>query len=504
MYKFFTWRGVANTRGAGTGKCQTSHRSLQRRDPINQYRFFQTQNTPQHFSLIPKLPVITTMTQKAKKMPFTNLDKTAVFGVQHMLTTTPNWLKAIVDLGIQPHNMYFTGKAYSSDPTVERKVQDLGINLFQFPPHKRIGAYQQHARRNMRFMWEQALDDIAKKNIETIIIIDEGARAIENMPAFSRLEYKVAGIEQTRGGLYNGNLHTTVCPIISVASAAAKMQLESILIGINILHHVKTFIKHKLKPKTKYVFGIIGNGNIGSALIKFLLSEGHHVCVYDENATTFQKSANRLYRMSSVKTVFAQSDVIIGCTGKDCSRDQNFLEDMTGHKIILSASSEDKEFLSLLNEINKTSSDDYDVLSDITYSPHENAALNIVNGGFPINFNRKKETIAAKDIQLTRGLLFGAFLQALTVATKPADDGLTINSPRLLQLDPFMQKFVVDHWKTYQPEGRYPQSILDAFTSIDYIKDTSGGVYQPNKLLEEHFDEASPNFQEMPHSTFKC
>lgn len=83
--------------------------------------------------------------------------------------------------------------------------------------------------------------------------------------------------------------------------------------------------------------------------------------------------------------------------------------------------------------------------------------------------------------------MFGGCLQATQAAIKPVGDGLSINKPQLQCLDPYIQRYVVRHWKKNQPEGRYPIELFEQFEDIDWIVANSGGTYIPSALLERIF-----------------
>ena len=89
-------------------------------------------------------------------------------------------------------------------------------------------------------------------------------------------------------------------------------------------------------------------------------------------------------------------------------------------------------------------------------------------------------------MELTRGLLLGAFIQAVTVAQKPIDGGATLNKGSHLMLDPWMQQFIARRWLQRQKSDAYYQEKIDCFEDIQWIKGNSNGVYEENKLLSQY------------------
>lgn len=462
------------------------------------YRFFTHSKPSTKPHPIPQVAVLEAMEPKAYALPLPNLKKTVFLTIQHGLETTLSLYEKVKKLGIPAKNIFASTKAYSNCPEVELQICNMGINWVPSPPPPNIAQYRQTNRQTIRTLWQKCMDYIQTEDIETLIILDEGGRLIEAMPYDLRFECNVAGIEQTRGGLYNPNSHSVLFPVISVAQSAAKLRLESPLIADAVLKKIQAIIQKMPTLKTSKVFGVIGNGAIGSNVVKYLLSEGYKVILYDENANTFkQSSKSPLFRTDSIQHVIMNSGVIIGCTGKDVTKGlgADILEYTALNKTFISCSSEDKEFYELLATIAAKTNTTYDPLSDIVYTINENTSITIVNGGFPVNFDRSPVSVPTQDIQLTRGLLYGSILQALRVARKPIGGGMVINTPSLLTLNPALQKFVVNTWRHTQPEERYHSEEWELFENTQAILAESGGKYYPDRELEEAFAvELTPHF----------
>jgi D-isomer specific 2-hydroxyacid dehydrogenase, NAD binding domain. len=65
-------------------------------------------------------------------------------------------------------------------------------------------------------------------------------------------------------------------------------------------------------------FGVIGNGVIGNAVCRYLISLGYRVCVFDESEAAFGGIvSHHLFRMENMFEVLTIADIVIGCTGKD-------------------------------------------------------------------------------------------------------------------------------------------------------------------------------------------
>lgn len=129
-----------------------------------------------------------------------------------------------------------------------------------------------------------------------------------------------------------------------------------------------------------------------------------------------------VYRTESLACVIASANIIFSTTGKDISQQLHIDEIVKRDKIFISCSSGDKEFLTLLQAIAKRSNDHHpDPFTDVIYSTPNGARITILDWGTPINFNRTEASVPAQDIAMTRGLLFGANLQAALCAASPIE-----------------------------------------------------------------------------------
>lgn len=102
-------------------------------------------STSQH--PIPKLEVLDTMVQLAQQLELPNLEKTAFIGTQHGLETTATLFQSLIQLGVKPHNMFFSGKCYSTAPAVAKTIQNMGINFLPGAEPEQAGGYQAVSKR---------------------------------------------------------------------------------------------------------------------------------------------------------------------------------------------------------------------------------------------------------------------------------------------------------------------------------------------------------------------
>lgn len=440
---------------------------------------------------IPQLEVldkIVHIAKQQKEMP--NLDKTVFIGVQHLLETTGTLFQSLVQLGVKPEHMFFAGKCYSTAPVVAKTLTDMGMNIIEGSAPMRPGDYQRIYKEDVKKLWAKFQKQIVnKKEIERVIILDDGGRCIEEMPNFVPFNYLSASIEQTRGGLYSSGLDNLMLPLIEVATSAVKKHIESPLIAQAVLNRVKKILP-KLALNEQAICGVVGNGAIGRAIAEYLLSLGLHVLIYDENPTSFKgMSHKKLYKTPTLEKLLANASYVFGCTGKDITNGIDVFSIVENDITFISCTSEDKEFSSLLKRIAEEGKRIYfGQMSDITCSSDKETKITILKGGFPINFDGALHSVPSQDIEITRALLLGACIQAVTSASTPMEAADTIEYQKRQMLDPYIQQFALKHWLARQPKGRYGHELVEMFDSIERIKESSGGIYYPNPIFCNGFN----------------
>ena len=155
--------------------------------------------------------------------------------------------------------------------------------------------------------------------------------------------------------------------------------------------------------------------------------------------------------------------------------------------MFISCSSEDKEFLTLLKLIQTESNSTkfFNPLQNIIWSLPNGAAIHLLRGGFPITFDGSDMGAPAHKIQLTRGLLLCALIQAITYLPRSKHADLKGR----MMLHPQAQKFVAKEWFKANPDYGFSQQIINHFEDIDWITQHSGGVFCESSFMEQCFAE---------------
>ncbi len=399
----------------------------------------------------PQLSTLEVLTKNLKPSLRQILSNTALISCQHLLETTGSLFECLFHNGLKPQFTFILGKMYSTNHKVAVNLRDLGCHVINGSTPKLRGTYNAMIEVDSQNLWKLAEKRINDERVGNIIILDDGAcvgRFTANIFKEYSCKGKVVGIEQTTSGMPWWN---TQYPVINVASSAAKRYYEPPLVAKAVWHRVKSLCQ--LHPNNSHL-GIVGLGKIGKALFELLYKEGFLIFGYDIDNERL-KPLRKLHKCSSVSELIQKSDLIFGCTGNDSIPIDGFFTSQ-GIKTFASCSSSDVEFRSLLLDqripwkpIQKKEKK-CPILE--AHYPDRKLIIRILRSGYPVNFDNSPESIPKEEIQLTRGLLFGAIFQALDIITNlyPLESGTIMLSPKI-------QQIVVKGWFTQNNKGKIPE-----------------------------------------------
>lgn len=433
-----------------------------------------------HYKYNSQLPVLTALIDAFPSKEIPGISSIAFVCVQHLVFTTVNLMDALMQLGAHPDNIHIIGKSYSSCSEVADKLMERGCHYYPNSRQDKIGSFTECFVRDVKHMWQAVHEDLKKKEIKLLVILDDGGNCLSNVPDYISKAYSVVGVEQTRSGLTDLRTYELSFPIIEVASSAAKQLVESPMIAEAV---IKKLSKVLPLDKEKFSVGVVGLGVIGNVIAQKLLSLNHRVITYDKDPEQAQLFPHYLHT-KNIKELFHENDYIFGCTGEDITTNLE-VEDINTNKVFISCSSRDKEFLTLL-KLFEAQKCQYDHVLDHLECPLNSYLVKIYRGGFPINLDNSGESVEAQDIQLTRGLLLGGVLQGILYAL------LYPKQNKLYMLHSTIQSFVVSHWMKYGSAFLVPSHILEGFQDLLWVSHHSGGAEQENGLLSHCFHYENP------------
>jgi len=448
-------------------------------------------------AVFPQLPVLQAISERiAYDTP--DLSEYFLIAGQHALDTTGSlfeWMRDVLNLPMS--NVYMVGKSYSTSENVAKKMQkSLKINYQLNSPQIMLGGFSEAYDYDIIKLWEKIvakLMNLKKKNqqIKGILILDDGGhlfnRMLPGMLSLTRVGEEpipIIGIEQTSSGVFSSRCF--LYPIIEVATSAAK-QLEASMLAVLIEKQLKVSVAECLSQlskgslpieTTQLTYGIIGLGNIGAVVLPHLQALGY------KNLVVYDRNPDRLARLNSPNVVVAEnlidfldkSDVILGCTGNNfmapnISECLEILQQPREFpRVFVSLSSKDTEFNSLLMKIHQDNRNGpINPLKHIFY-PKQNPQAIILGAGMPLNFipvnsGECDYSIPDNEIQLTRGLLAAAIIQAYNMM----QNGYSLNAKQY-QLDPHWQRYIVNAWSNATQQEQIP-----AFQNLKWIEEQSGG-----------------------------
>ena len=423
-----------------------------------------------------KLPVLEAIVKSIPNKEVLDLDSITFVCVQHILLTTVNLMDSLVELGANPSNIHIMGKSYSFCPQVADILISKGYNYYFNKKQENLASFAASFRDDIKCMWEKVYDSLYnKKNIKLIVILDDGGFCLTNVPEVIRKNYSLVGIEQTTSGLTNLRLRTLEFPIVEVATSAAKQRVESLMIAEAVVKKLETVLPLEEKNLS---CAVVGLGCIGSAVTKKLLSLNHRVKIYDKTLLK-TKTFRRDTFVKNIETLFQESDYIFGCSGEDITKNLD-IKNINKPKTFISCSSQDKEFFTLLQQFQQHNCVYQNILDHLECKIN-NQTIKILRGGFPINLDNSGESVAAIDIQLTRGLLLGGIIQGVLSVFQDSEQKKTLS----MMLHPALQSFVISQWRLYGSTFLFSPEFLDLFQNLTWIQEHSQGVMEENELLNE-------------------
>lgn len=430
------------------------------------------------FSTSTELPVLNAMITAFKsKMSPKPLEKTAVIYVHHALQTSVPVLESMFKLSLAPKNTFVIGKRYSDNDEVIKKARSYDLHYQSSSEQSGLGRFKQSFTRDINLLWAEVVSQLDPEKIDNVLILDHGGYATNFVPSDILEKFNVVGLEKTSGGLRALNFGPSF-PLINMANCAAKRVLESPLIAEAILSKLKPVIDMTTIPTE---CGIIGYGTIGKAIAEKLLSLGHRVIVYDNDPAQLKTKSSRknLVMTNDLSSLVNFSKFVFGCSGCDVTESMDAFRLAPEQKTLISCSSEDLEFLTLLQYIQKVYNGKARVMantfSDVVYTNDFGNTIRILRAGFPYNFDHSGESVPANDIQLTRALVLAGVFQAISFFKKPH----CLENGEIYALDAGLQQFVVHEWLKYQPQHRFSPNILMKFDDPTWIKDNSPGIQEP-------------------------
>lgn len=440
-----------------------------------------------------------------------------IVGMQHMLGTTVEMFRVMQTLGLK--SAIVGSKLYSDNQDCIENFKKLGYHHVGCQEPIGHGLYQESIVKDIHQIWECALRVIKTGNLKSIIVLDDGADLLLNIPneiyRLCRSEERfLVGIEQTKGGSNRTFFNGLPLPIIHVAGAAIKSRFEYQWVAKEVVRILGNdfLCDIALQLGRKPRIGIIGYGIMGLAVANELQSQAFQISIYDPKTTTIPEGSQsaEVTHVSSSVILISGADVIIGCTGTDVTASRAVFDALhysPTPKWLVSTSSKDLEFNFLLHKCQEQTKRRYctpDVLQTVVYRNHYGSTMSLLRGGFPINFQNTIHCVPPEKIWPTRAGLLLAALMALKyqkTLTKSA-------ASTVYQLDPWSQMLIYHHYAQVNPTDPQLKSLqaLSDQELCQYFCTHSQGevVHHVEGRYDAHdaYDASEPTLSHMPSHAY--
>ncbi len=370
------------------------------------------------------------------------LHDTVVVACQHLLGSVFAQMVSLRNLGVLPENCYILGKPYSSSRPVYEMFARAGFNIFKetvdFPATivRSRKFYDEFMRQTLENISHAAIERAtALREVPRLLLIDDGGLLIdtfENLARHAAGPLDIMAIEQTRGGILRLDEREEEkrrFSVINVAQCRAKLRTESPLIAESVVDHIQQRLDYLGAPRRRLIrdqrFLVLGYGAVGAWIAKELRSRrARAISVFDTDAARLAiAAANDLETPNTQQQALRSADVVIAATGHS-SLQLEALNRIRRRMLLVSAGSSNREFGAFIPEMRV-----WGRMPAFDHEPSPFALLHgdyairargvdaiILNGGFPVNFDGSIDPISPARIQLTRGLMVGACIQASTIS----------------------------------------------------------------------------------------
>jgi hypothetical protein len=375
-------------------------------------------------------------------------------------STTGTLFKWLTELERPPRALIVVPKPYSTIPEAVTGIRRLGIKVIDAPDL----AYPTYGALSLN-MLKRGFDAAALhfRASDRLLLLDDGGLLTDMWSKTFRSTFPHAvSVQQTTSGTYRRDWSDWQINVVDAARSCAKSNFESVIIARGILRKLQKLPEYEHAES----IGVVGLGAIGGHVAGSFAHDGKRVFGYDNRQNVACPRGVR--RARSIYELLDQSKVVVGCTGKNWlygkSRREKLLA--SSHTLI-SCSSRDVEFHGILQAGYADRTDG--IFSTIHIERPETPTQTVLNGGFPINFDRRKEWEQINEITLTRAIVLAAVLQA---ALLPPEEDET----KTVQLDAVCQKLIVLEWLKFNNFRARLFGLDDNdLQDLAWWKSTSGG-----------------------------
>ncbi|MEO6951635.1 MAG: NAD(P)-dependent oxidoreductase [Polyangia bacterium] len=384
-----------------------------------------------------------------------------VIGIQHLLGSTGGLARALTASGARAEDTMLLGKTYSQVDAVMDDLKADGFDIRSARAEADLATGFGNGAHNREVELRGAIDEIIGVGTDSghpkpmdlqhrYLVVDDGGELLEMINReYPQLHGRIVGVEQTTRGIRKLEKLDLKFPVITVGDAVEKTVHESPMIGRSLAltgHARLERIEKQGFSLGKDILVIGAAGAVGRETAKAYQALGYHVRVFDKRTAELrQLAAEHGYTVEgSLDEALARSKIVLSLTGTQTIGERE-LELLPAGAVLMNGASSATE-IARVKENGSSLDDMYDrqvrdfqgkpfdigglrpmiglrSQQDIIMKTRGGKQLLLVNQGQVINFDNSVDPIPPRYIQLTRGLLYMAAIQAAG-ATKPGTQKL--------------------------------------------------------------------------------
>lgn len=314
----------------------------------------------------------------------TGIDRPDLFIIQHLLRDTETFVHLLLERGWRVRALI--GIPYSCDAAVAARLAS-SVDV-------RVPAFD-----DFQFVVNATLaSELCRASAGPFILQEVGGYCAELLGGGSPLETNgcAGAIEETRRGLWRYQAEDGLrVPVMEIAGSRLK-EIEAIHVGEAVVRAIATDLMELGRSLPGLTAGVIGFGSIGSAVARSLHDHGAAVACFDTSPIRQIEAAARGFRVSDRRRLMAESDLVVGATGRGAfgAHEIPFLKEGT---ILASASSGRREFP--LDALAGAAQGYVRVGECVTrFELYGGGMVHLIKDGFPANFRLNSLPPAIADL----------------------------------------------------------------------------------------------------------
>lgn len=293
--------------------------------------------------------------------------------ITHVMSTSESYIDLVNE--IFPVKLVIA-IPYSADKQTLNRLEAKGIKTFL--PESVTDAF---------VLAGSKVEEILKSGNVPTVVQEVGGYLAGCTDQLSNYSNFIGIVEDTNNGHWRyqqAGEHQT--PVLSMALSPIK-DIEDTVIGDSVIYSTERIFREEFHAVIQGLqTGVIGYGKIGTSTAVALKGREAKVTVYDIDPAKCIRARFEGYQISPLNKLLAESDLIVGCTGKTSIRDEE-IPYIRNNAILVSASAKNEEFDLIAFENHCIC----EKLSPIVwkYTQKDNKCFYLLNGGTPVNFRDK-------------------------------------------------------------------------------------------------------------------